>query len=58
MRLVSQHLTGTHHHADNTDERDVGNLEESESEMEQDDMVEEDVHTREHLGQQTEDVAE
>ena len=51
-------MTGTHHHADNTDERDVGNLEESESEMEQDDMVEEDVHTREHLGQQTEDVAE
>ena len=49
LRLVSQHSTGTHHHADNTDEQNVGNFEESESEMEQDEMMEEDVHTREHL---------
>ena len=49
LRLVSQHSTGTHHHADNTDKQNVGNFEESESEMEQDEMMEEDVHTREHL---------
>ena len=47
LRLVSQHSTGTHHHADNTDERDAENMEQSESE--QDEVVEENVHTREHL---------
>eukprot|EP00435_Cladocopium_sp_Y103_P068164 s313_g31.t1 len=49
MRLVSQQSTGIHARVENTDERNPNGAEESEAELEEDDPMELDVNTREHV---------
>eukprot|EP00435_Cladocopium_sp_Y103_P061049 s196_g22.t1 len=49
MRLANQHSTGVHAHGENADQRNEGDAEESEAELEEDDPMEVYVNTREHL---------